>query len=407
MAEAPEIVAYLVSQYPATSHTFISREVTAVRDIGLAVETFSVRPPSLKELEDPAVRQDAKETFTVLQQPLRRFASAHLAALFSRPRRYLEGLGLAVAHRAPGVRGLALGVAHFVEAIVLAQQLKRRGVTRLHNHFANSAATVGLLAAKQLDLPWSFTIHGISEFDYPAGLMLGRKIEAAQFVACVSWFGRAQAMRLVDPKHWHKLHIVRCGLPLASMPERAEHKGRKRIICVGRLSPEKGQAGLLEAFDILARERDDLELLFVGDGPERNRLQEQVENRGLAAKVAFVGRCSETETLQHIAEAEMLVVSSFMEGLPIVIMEAMAMGVPVIASRVAGIPELVDDGQTGLLFTPSDWNELAERMRVLIGDPSMQEHFRVAGRSTVEREYDIRVSAQRMSQLFQKTEASS
>src|SRR5438874_2112998 len=238
-------IGYLTSQYPATSHTFISREVGALRKLGLALDTFSVRPPTRAELQDEVIAAESRTTFTVLKQPATTIIGAQLAALFTDPVGYFRTLGLALSHRPPGLRGLALSLAHFAEAVVLARELRRRGVTQLHNHFANSAATVGHLATRMLNMPWSFTLHGISETDYPAGLLLGRKIEAADFVACVSYFGRAQAMRLVTPDHWSKLHVLRCGLPLSELPEHAPAGPVKRLIAVGRLSPEKGRSGLL------------------------------------------------------------------------------------------------------------------------------------------------------------------
>src|SRR4029079_3715465 len=116
-------------------------------------------------------------------------------------------------------------------------------------------------ATRLLGIGWSFTMHGISETDYPAGLMLGRKIEAAEFVACVSFFGRAQGMRLVAPEHWEKMHVVRCGLPFDRLPRSGRRDSEaKTIICVGRLSPEKGQAGLLRAFSGLHKAGSDIRL---------------------------------------------------------------------------------------------------------------------------------------------------
>ena len=174
-------IAYLTSQYPATSHTFILREVAAVRGRGIAVDTFSVRPPSDDELTDPAIAAEAKTTFNILRQGLPAFAAAHFSLLATSPARYARGFLQALRHRPPGLRGLGLALAHFAEAGVLAVELRRRQVTHLHNHFANSAATVGFLAAGMIDLPWSFMIHGISESDYPAGITLPAKIRAARF----------------------------------------------------------------------------------------------------------------------------------------------------------------------------------------------------------------------------------
>src|SRR5947209_16655208 len=159
-------IAYLTSQYPATSHTFISREVAALRKLGVSVDTFSIRPPSSAELQDEGIAAEARNTFTVLKQPPTTILGAHLTALFSNPIGYFRTLALALNHRPPGLRGFGLSLAHFAEAVALARELRRRKITRLHNHFANSAATVGYLATRVLKMPWSFTTHGISETDY-------------------------------------------------------------------------------------------------------------------------------------------------------------------------------------------------------------------------------------------------
>ena len=242
-------------------------------------------------------------------------------------------------------------------------------------------------------------MHGISETDYPAGLLLGGKIEAAEFVVCVSYFGRAQAMRLVSPDHWRKLHVIRCGVSMPPLAKR-ERSARKQIISVGRLSSEKGQAGLLQAFSALAKDAVDAELVMIGDGPEAATLHGLAEHLGIADRVTFAGRLCERDTLERIAAADILVVSSFMEGLPIVIMEAMAAGTSVIASRVAGIPELIEDGKNGLLFTPSNWDELADRMRRLIDDDAMRECFAKRGLATVKAQFDTDRSAKRLRELF-------
>jgi glycosyltransferase involved in cell wall biosynthesis len=283
--------------------------------------------------------------------------------------------------------------------VLLARELRKRGIGRLHTHFANSGATVGYLAAALAGIPWSFTMHGISETDYPAGLMLGRKIEAADFVVCVSYFGRAQAMRLVQPDQWDKLHVVRCGLPLGTAPERKEST-RTTIISVGRLSAEKGQAGLLQAFGNLAGDYPDAALVIVGDGPEGAALQAVARRLGIADRVTFTGRLSESDTLERIAAADILVLPSFMEGLPIVLMEAMAAGTAVVASRVAGIPELVKEGESGLLFTPSNWGELTDCMRRLLDDEALRQRLATRAGTTVEEQFDIRQSVDMLQKLF-------
>jgi glycosyltransferase involved in cell wall biosynthesis len=395
-------LAYLTSQYPAASHTFIRREVEALRNLGREIDTFSVRPPGADETQGNADRSEADTTFYILRQSAVTFMVAHLGVILTSPASYFRTFALALAHRAPGVRNFLLSLAHFAESVLLARELKRRGVLHLHNHFANSAATVGLLAARMLDIGWSFTMHGISETDYPAGLMLGRKIEAARFVACVSYFGRAQGMRLVTPAHWTKMHVVRCGLPLDRLPPRKSDGNGRTIVCVGRLSPEKGQAGLLKAFAELHGRHQDLGLRLVGSGPDRQALEDLAGDLGVSDRVAFLGRMTETDTLAEIARSDMLVLPSFMEGLPIVLMEAMALGVPVVASRVAGIPELIEDGTGGLLFTPSRWDELAGCMERLLTERALRDSIAGHGKRKVADEFDVQTSAKMMVALFDK-----
>lgn len=375
-------IGYLTSRYPAPSHTFIRREVAALRARGLDLSTYSIRPGDVGAggpLDDDA----ADSTYAVLAQPLGTFAVAHLGAVLTRPGRYVATLALALRHRVPGMRALVWAVFHFAEAIVLARRLRRDRVGVLHNHFANAGATVGMLAASYSRLPWSLTLHGISEFDYPAGLLLADKIARARFVACVSRFGMAQAMRLVDPVQWPKLRLVRCGVDLGVLPAVPCGKGGNRLVCVGRLSPEKGHAGLLAALADVRRRHPAVELTLVGDGPESQRLRAQVVAAGLDATVRFAGRLDEPATLREIAVADILILPSFMEGLPVVLMEAMALGVPVVATRVAGIPELVRDGTSGLLFDPADWHGLAEAISRLVEDAPLRTRLADAGRATI------------------------
>lgn len=396
-------IAYLVSLYPAPSHTFIRREVDALRTRGLDIHTFSVRrtPEAQLSAQD---RAEADRTFSVVPASPASLLAANLGALSRRPGRFLSTLRLALGHRVPGVRALLWAVFHFAEAMVLARELRRRRTDHLHNHFANAGATVGLLAAHFLRLPWSLTLHGISETDYPAGLLLGRKLAHARFAACVSWFGRAQAMRVTPAEQWRKFAIVRCGLDLAetdrARPVRAASRAVPRVICVGRLSPEKGQLGLLEAVAALRARGIGCELVLVGDGPAREEVERRIASLGLGDTVLMKGRMGEADTLAEIGGADLLVLPSFMEGLPIVLMEAMALGVPVVASRVAGVPELVEDGVGGALFRPADWGELADRMAALVRDPALRARYAAAARAKVEAEFDIAKAITPLPTLF-------
>ena len=387
-------IAYLVSQYPAASHTFIRREVTGLRARGFEVDTFSIRPPTGVSKLAAVDQREAESTWYVLPTSALRVARSHARSLLKRPGSYASTLRRALGHRVPGVRALLWAAFHFVESIELANEIERRGADHLHNHFANSGANVGLLVAHYLRLRWSLTLHGTSEFDYPAGMLLADKIETADFVACVTHFGRAQAMRIVDPKHWHKFVIVRAGIdppPLSPRDGAQPGAGRARplLVCVARLSPEKGHAGLLQAFARLVAEGLDADLELLGEGPDRTRIEEQVRVLGLSERVRLRGQVSEDQVLEALTRATVLVLASFMEGLPVTLMEALALGVPVVAPCVAGIPELVEHGVSGLTFPPGDWSRLAQVLREILADPALQQRLAREGRRRVEAEFFV------------------
>jgi glycosyltransferase involved in cell wall biosynthesis len=403
---SPAPIAYLTSEYPSPSHTFIRREIASLRASGANIATYSVRSPRYA-LDNPLESDAAKETFFVLERGVVGIIADQLAALFSHPIRFFKTLALALRHRVPGLKAFVWALFYFVEAIILARQLKRDNVRHLHNHFANPAANVGLLAKTYLDIPWSLTLHGISEFDYPAGNLLGEKLHQAQFAACVSHFGRAQAMRIVPPEIWPRLHLVRCAIDLEELPDAAatgskthNKHGPTRLICVGRLSPEKGHAGLLQALNNLLSAGHDLHLTLVGDGPQEAMIRQLVQDLGLEAKVEFAGRLDELSTLKAIAAADILVLPSFMEGLPIVLMEALALNVPAIASRVAGIPELIVEGETGLMFDPGHWADLEKALARLSSDKALRKAMAKAGRRKIEAEFAYPAAAQPLLGLF-------
>ena len=382
-------IAYLTSEYPAPSHTFIRREIAALRRAGLNIATFSIRPAA-GEPKSEQERIDRAETEAVLGRSPFAYAGALGTALVTRPVRTVATLRLALGHRAPGVKALVWALFHFVEAVLLAGLLRRAGVTRLHNHFANSGATVGLLAAHLAGMPWSLTLHGVSETDYPAGVMLADKVRRADFVACASWFMRAQAMRVTAPGDWPRLHVVRCGIDPSAMPQPVERAdGAVRYVCVGRLSQEKGQRGLIEAFAAASKRIDGATLDLVGDGPLRGEIEALAKDVGLGGAVTFHGALSERETLEQIAAADILVLPSFMEGLPLVVMEAMALGKPVIASGVAGIPELVRHEINGILVPPSHWLALGDAMAALALDPDARRSLGAEAKAAVMQEFAI------------------
>ncbi|MCP4904761.1 MAG: glycosyltransferase family 4 protein [bacterium] len=393
-------IAYLVSAYPAVSHTFIRREIEAIRRRGAEVSTFSVRRADPSGLNLESDLREAERTRSILPVGPFTLGHDHILALASRPIAYLRTFARSRRHRLPGMRGWLWAWFHFAEAIRLARLLASANVSHLHVHFANNGSTLGLLAASYLGLRWSMTLHGRADFSYPAVALLPDKMRRARFVACVSHFGRASALSYADPGvSDDKLFVVRCGLDGRALTPTSESpktipRTRTRILSVGRLSLEKAQVGLLEAFAKLLREGIDAELEIVGEGVERARLEERIAELELEDRCRLAGALPETEVFERIQSADIFALSSLVEGLPVSLMEAMALGIPVVAPRLAGIPELVEDGETGLLFHPADWSGLAGCLRRLTEDASLRSLLVVKAREKVAQEFDIDLSVE-------------
>ncbi len=349
--------------------------------------------------------RDRDETCYLLPARPAKVLLNNLKQFMRRPGRYLAALWLSLSHRNPGARSLLYALFYFMEGMLLAEHIEARGIQHLHNHFANAASHPAMVAAQYLGIGLSLTLHGLCDFDYPAGPLLGRKIEASSFVVCATQYGVAQAMRLAAPADWDKLSVVRCGIDLDKLPPRTPrnrqaHQRKLRLICVGRLAPEKGQLGLIQAFAQAVRGGLDADLVLVGDGPERRAVEERIRAEGLEGCVSLLGMLPEPRTLEEISTSDVLVLASFMEGLPVVLMEALGMEVPVIAPVVAGIPELVVHGETGLQFAAGDWHQLAERMLEIARDPGLRAQLGRAGRRRIEESFDVNRAVRPLLELF-------
>jgi|GEM_PF-44852 len=398
--EAGLRIGYLTGEYPRATDTFIQREVAGLRHLGMDVSTCSVRRTSPDHLVGPEQRQEAGNTFYVLEaarNPLR-LAMANLEAVFLRPGAYGRALRLALTTGAPGIRNLSYQLFYFAEAVVLARYLERRGVTHLHNHIAKSSCSVAMIASELSGIPFSFTLHGPDIFFAPEQWRLDAKIARARFVACISHYCRSQAMAHSDQVHWNKLHIVHCGVE----PERYTAPKIAHIpinaLFVGRLSGVKGVPVLLEAMTRM--QASDLHLTLIGDGPDRPALEQQVREFGLGKRVTFAGYKSQSEVAEGLRRSDMLILPSFAEGLPVVLMEALAAECPVIATRIAGVAELVEDGRSGLIVSPGDANALAEAMDLLAEDPAKRARMGAAGRRMVEAEFTITTEVARLARLI-------
>jgi colanic acid/amylovoran biosynthesis glycosyltransferase len=405
-------IAYLCSLYPAVSHTFVLREIDALRDRGVEIATFSIHRAPSDQLLAHADRVAFETTYTILPPRWAALFAAHLRIALSAPRAYLLTLALALRLAPAGLRGRLWQFFYFVEAVVLLTECRRRGIRHIHVHMGNVAADAALLAAHlgsaiepKRPWSWSFTLHGPAEFFDVSHFRLAEKLRRAQFVVCITDYTRSQLMALSHPEVWDKLHVIHVGIPIEQFT-RSEHARRlsenPTILFIGRLVPEKGHAVLLEAAGLLAERGRRVNVTLAGDGPHRPTLERYAEQLGLASQVSFPGAVGQEEIHAMYADASIFCMPSFAEGLPGVLMEAMAMEVPVVSTWITGVPELIDDGRTGLLVTPGRADELADALERLLADPALCRETGLAAREKVIREFNTESSAEQLHALFKR-----
>jgi len=396
-------IAYLVNQYPKVSHTFIRREIRALEARGLEVIRYALRRVD-EPLADPADRAERERTRVVLDGGPRGLAAAIARQSVRRPAGLSRASALAARVGYGSERGLAVHGAYLGEACVLVDWMERDGVEHVHAHFGTNPATVAMLVHALGGPGFSFHVHGPEEFDKPGRIALGDKIERARFVCAVSSFGRSQLYRQVGVEHWPKVHVVRCGVEAAFLEgDGRPPPARPRLVSVGRLSEQKGQLLLVEALGALAEAGVDFELSLVGDGELRSEIEAAIARRGLEGRVRITGWASGEEVREQILRARAMVLPSFAEGLPVVIMEAFGLGRPVLSTYVAGIPELVEPAESGWLVPAGSVGALAEALReVLDTPPERLAAMGRAGREAVLERHDVAVTAAALHELLER-----
>ena len=297
---------------------------------------------------------------------------------------------------------LLYGLAYVVEAALVARWMQQRGLQRLHVHFGNAGASVGVLVKCLIDCHLSYTIHGPDEFDDVPGQHLPFKMQQADSVVCISQFAKGQLMRISHPDHWPKLQVCRLGVDPAQFSYSARQAGTSAVelLCVGRLSPAKGQILLVEACALLRDAGLDFSLTMVGDGPDRARIEQAIARLRLSAQIRLTGSLNQEEVRAHFARADIFVLPSLAEGIPVVLMEAMSSGVPCVSTPVNGIPELIQHDRTGLLATPGDVDSLAAQLKRLMLEPDLRRALAEAAYAKVLADFDLNRNVARLSSRF-------
>jgi glycosyltransferase involved in cell wall biosynthesis len=398
------ILAYLINQYPQPSQTFIRREIAALEQQGIQVHRFTLRRWDGK-LADEADLQEQRRTRAVLETGASGLLLGALITLFTRPIRFLRAILLAMRSARKSERGRLVHFIYLAEACVLRRWLARCGAQHLHAHFGTNSTTVAMLCHTLGGPHYSFTVHGPEEFHKAPLLALTPKIEHAAFVVAISNFGKTQLQRYCDPQHWPKIHVVHCGVDqLFLNADSAPPAASSRLVCVGRLQQQKGHLLLLRAVAQVLASGLDFMLKIVGDGPMRPDIEQLIKELKLHTHVQLLGWLSNTEVRQQILASRALVLPSFAEGVPVVIMEALALKRPVIATSVGGVPELVVHGQSGWIVPPGNVQALTQVMReALTAAPEQLQQMGEAGAAYVAKAHDARIQAAKLAQLIQST----
>ncbi len=353
-------IAYFVNHYPKVSHSFIRREILALERQGFEVLRIALRGWA-DPLPDSEDQNERRLTRYVLRHGTWPLLAALLGTLFRSPFRLISTVKLAARMARESDRSLPYHLGYVAEACRMVPWMKSFGALRLHAHFGTNSAEVALLARELGGPPYSFTIHGPGEFFQPIGL--AEKVHRSSFAVAISSFGRSQVYLRSRYEDWPKIHVVHCGL------EKGFYSGAspasstaRRFICVGRLCEDKGQQLLIEAASRLVAKGVEFELVLAGDGPMRQELERSIEKKGLRRFVRITGWIDSKQVRDEILNARALVLPSFAEGLPVVIMEAMSLRRPVLSTYVAGIPELVQHGENGWLVPSGSVDDLAVAM---------------------------------------------
>lgn len=397
-------VAYIMSRFPKLTETFVLYEILALERLGIHVDIYpllrgreAVRHPDADRLA-PRVRHQRLLSLAIV--------GANLACLARHPVTYLRTALECLAGTCGSLRFLAGALAFFPKAVWFAREMQRTGVRHVHAHFAHHPALAALVVHRLSGIPFSFTAHG-SDL-HTDQRMLDRKIGAAAFALTISDYNRAFIRERCGEAAAARVSVVRCGVDVDAFSPRppAARSGPFLVLCIAALREVKGHRHLIEACRRLKERGVAFDCHLIGDGPLRGDLEERVAAADLGAHVALHGALARGDVLDWLARADVLVAPSIMdargrrEGIPVACMEAMASGLPVVASRISGIPELVEDGRTGLLFPPGDADALANVLAGLSRDEPLRRRLGGAGRAKVLAEYSLRTNAARLAGMM-------
>ena len=396
-------ITYVVSQYPSISHTFILGEINGLVEKGIKVYPTSVNNPDRPYDKLTKLEQDASDATCFIKTQLKKKLFGYvLSTLTKHPVGFFSALFMAIKFGLNNPVTLIKNIAYWLEAMVVADIATKSGSSQIHAHFSSQGCTVALLASKISGINFSVTVHGPDEFYNVKEFQLETKFALANFIICISNFARSQVMKFTAVNQWHKLHVNNLGVDPALFKPEAKSNDVPKLLCIGRLVGAKGQGVLLEAAKILAERNVSFSLDFVGDGPDRQELEHYVTQHQLSKQVNFLGKVNHDQVQVLQRQSDIFVIPSFAEGIPIVLMEAMASGTPCVTTHITGIPELITNGVDSLLIPAGSSELLADALQKLIDDPQLREQLAAEAVKTIREKWNIHDSNARLADMFAK-----
>lgn len=395
-------IAYFVNQYPKVSHSFIRREIKGLENLGYEVSRFALRSDK-RELQDPEDIQEYEKTAYILGQNKIAIIYTGISILISRPKQFCMVLNKAIKMGWRSDRGIIRHIAYMFESCVLLKWQQKYQIAHTHAHFGTNSAAIVMFSKLLGGSDYSFTVHGPEEFDKPEALSLHEKIFYSKFVIAISSYGRSQLYRWIPYTQWPKVKVVHCGLDDVFLSESNHRVANEsdQLVCVGRLCEQKGQLLLLQALKALNEAGVHCKLVLAGDGPMRDIIEQRIVEYNLSDQVNITGWISSTQVKQLLQESRALVLPSFAEGLPVVIMESLALARPVISTYIAGIPELIKNNKNGFLISAGSVSDLMEAMRKMLEiDVQYLHQLGKSGYDVVRQRHDIKQEVVKLAELF-------
>ncbi|UCC38796.1 MAG: glycosyltransferase family 4 protein [Candidatus Aminicenantes bacterium] len=399
-------IGYLGRILPVLSETFVVREINALRQLGADVRPFSIYKPNPAEVH-PEFNDILKEVDILVRPANPIFWFSHMYCALRSPRRFFQAIWRNTLGAKETFKRRLRSLVHFGAAPYASLRFRHAGLTHVHAHFASTPGSIAMMAAELAGISFSFTAHAYDIF--VDDLLLGKKLKSARFVITISEFNKDYLRQHYQEASESQIEIVHCGVDYESfVPRQLPRKETPAIFAMGRLVETKGFHTLIEACSRLHENGVKIQCLIAGDGPESERLQKLITDLRLEKHVYLLGKLLQPDVIEYYRSANIFAMPSCVrnndrDGIPVVLMEAMAMEIPCIATRVSGIPELVRHEETGLLVDPDDPAALAEALSRLLRDTELAGRLAKAGRELVIREFDIEKNASELMALFSGT----